>query len=173
MVMGDIQTLGSAGLHPILVEALTLALTARPQEKATGRYELRGDDIFMNVMSFATQPAESKKAELHARYVDIQLLLSGEERILFARAGAARQCEAWHEEEDYQLCSVMENEQSVTLRPGMFAVFMPGESHKPGCTVEVAGEIKKVVVKVRADALTPTLSHGDREKTVNAQEWAK
>jgi len=53
----------------------------------------------------------------------------------------------------------------VTLRPGMFAVFMPGEPHKPGCVVGEAGEIKKVVVKVRADALTPTLSHREREKT--------
>ena len=165
MVTGDIQALGSAGLHPVLAEALALALTARPQEQAPGRYELHGDDIFMNVMAFNTQPAESKKAELHAQFVDIQLLLSGEERILFASAGAARQCEAWHVEEDYQLCSAMENQQSVTLKPGMFAVFMPGEPHKPGCVVDEVVEIKKVVVKVRADALTPALSHREREKT--------
>ncbi|HGK7505131.1 MAG: N-acetylneuraminate anomerase [Kluyvera cryocrescens] len=165
MVTGDIQTMGSAGLHPALAEALALALTARPQEKAPGRYELRGDDVFMNVMAFATQPAESKKAELHAQYVDIQLLLSGEERILFAIAGAARQCEAWHVEEDYQLCSAMENQQSVTLRPGSFAVFMPGEPHKPGCVVDEAGEIKKVVIKVRADTLTSIRPHGERKNT--------
>ncbi len=61
MVTGDIQSLNATGLHPVLVEALTLALTARPQEKAPGRYELRGDDIFMNVMAFPTQPATSKK----------------------------------------------------------------------------------------------------------------
>ncbi len=154
MVTGDIQSLAAAGLHPVLAEALTLALTARPQEKSPGRYELRGDDIFMNVMTFATQPAESKKAELHAQYVDIQLLLSGEERILFGVAGAARQCEEVHTDEDYQLCSAIENEQAVTLKPGMFAVFMPGEPHKPGCTVALSQEIKKTVVKVRASLLT-------------------
>ncbi|CAH6660602.1 N-acetylneuraminate anomerase [Pseudocitrobacter vendiensis] len=153
MVTGDIQSLAAAGLHPVLAEALTLALTARPQEKSPGRYELRGDDIFMNVMTFATQPAESKKAELHAQYVDIQLLLSGEERILFGVAGAARQCEEVHTDEDYQLCSAIENEQAVTLKPGMFAVFMPGEPHKPGCTVALSQEIKKTVVKVRASLL--------------------
>ncbi|WP_172729421.1 N-acetylneuraminate anomerase [Kluyvera cryocrescens] len=165
MVTGDIQAMGSAGLHPALAEALALALTARPQEKAPGRYELRGDDVFMNVMAFATQPAESKKAELHAQYVDIQLLLSGEERILFGVAGTARQCEAWHVEEDYQLCSAMENQQSVTLRPGSFVVFMPGEPHKPGCVVDEAGEIKKVVIKVRAETFTSIRSHGERKNT--------
>lgn len=153
MLTGDIQSLAAAGLHPVLAEALTLALTARPQEKSPGRHELRGDDIFMNVMTFATQPAESKKAELHAQYVDIQLLLSGEERILFGVAGAARQCEEVHTDEDYQLCSAIENEQAVTLKPGMFAVFMPGEPHKPGCTVALSQEIKKTVVKVRASLL--------------------
>ena len=153
MVTGDIRVLDSAGLHPALAEALTLVLTTRPQEKAPGRYALRGEDIFMNVMAFTTQPAGSKKAELHMQYVDIQLLLSGEEHILFGVAGAARSCEEQHVEEDYQLCDAIENEQNVYLKPGMFAVFMPGEPHKPGCIVESAAEIKKVVIKVRADLL--------------------
>ena len=153
MVTGEIQSLDSVGLHPVLAEALALALTARPQEKAPGRYELRGDDIFMNVMVFSTQPAESKKAELHVQYVDIQLLLSGEERILFGVAGTARQCEELHADEDYQLCSTIEDEQAVTLRSGMFAVFMPGEPHKPGCTVALSRDIKKTVIKVRASLL--------------------
>lgn len=153
MVTGDINSLNAAGLHPVLAEALMLALTARPQEKAPGRYELRGDDIFMNIMTFATQPADSKKAELHLQYVDIQLLLAGEEHILFGHTDSARQCEEMHVDEDYQLCRAIENEQGVTLKPGMFAVFMPGEPHKPGCIVGEPGEIKKGVVKVRASLL--------------------
>jgi len=153
MVIGDIQTLDAAGLHPLLAEALTLALSAHPQEKTAGRYELRGDDIFMNVMAFSTQSAESKKAELHQRYIDIQLLLSGRERIAFGVKDSARQCEDWHVEDDYQLCREMVNEQSVTLMAGMFAVFMPGEPHKPGCRVDDVESIKKVVVKVRASLL--------------------
>lgn len=37
MMMGEVQSLPSAGLHPALQDALTLALAARPQEKAPGR----------------------------------------------------------------------------------------------------------------------------------------
>ena len=59
MMMGEVQSLPSAGLHPALQDALTLALAARPQEKAPGRYELQGDNIFMNVMTFnARSPVE-------------------------------------------------------------------------------------------------------------------
>ncbi|MBK4713861.1 MULTISPECIES: N-acetylneuraminate anomerase [Tenebrionibacter/Tenebrionicola group] len=155
MVTGDIQTLARAGLHPVLVEALTLALSCRPENKPPGRFELRGDDIFMNIMVFATQPAESKKAEVHAQYIDIQLLLSGEERILFGIAASARQCEKSRPEEDYQLCSAIENEQVLTLTPGMFAVFTPGEPHKPGCIAVSPQIIKKAVVKVHIDLLRP------------------
>ena len=153
MMMGEVQSLPSAGLHPALPDALTLALAARPQEKAPGRYELQGDNIFMNVMTFTTQSPVEKKAELHEQYIDIQLLLNGEERILFGTAGTARQCEEFHHEDDYQLCSAIENEQAIILKPGMFAVFMPGEPHKPGCVVGEPDEIKKVVVKVKADLM--------------------
>lgn len=154
MIFGEIHMLPSAGLHPVLVEALTLALAARPQDKAPGRVELRGDDIFMNVMQFVTQSPVEKKAELHEAYIDIQLLLAGEERIQFGVAGSARQCEERHVEEDYQLCREIADNQTITLQPGMFAVFMPGEPHKPGCCVGEAQEIKKVVVKVRASLLS-------------------
>ncbi len=62
MMMGEVQSLPSAGLHPALQDALTLALAARPQEKRTGRYELQGDNIFMNVMTFNTQsPVEKSR----------------------------------------------------------------------------------------------------------------
>ncbi|AKE60257.1 N-acetylneuraminate anomerase [Citrobacter farmeri] len=153
MILGDVRSLSVTGLHPVLEEALTLALTARPQEQAPGRVELRGDDVFMNVMQFATQSLTEKKAEQHEQYIDIQWLLTGEERIQFGVVDSARQCEERHVEEDYQLCREIADCQTITLRPGMFAVFMPGEPHKPGCSVGEPQEIKKVVVKVRASLL--------------------
>ncbi|WP_313112481.1 N-acetylneuraminate anomerase [Pseudescherichia sp.] len=153
MILGEVQSLTSSGLPTVLINALTLALTASPQEKPPGHYTLQEDDIFMNIMQFATQEPVTKRAELHEQYIDIQLLLAGEERILFGTAGSARECEEKHIPEDYQLCSQIAGEQSVVLSPGMFAVFMPGEPHKPGCVIESTRDIKKVVVKVRASLL--------------------
>ena len=56
MMMGEVQSLPSAGLHPALQDALTLALAARPQEKAPGRYELQGDNIFMLSLIHISEP---------------------------------------------------------------------------------------------------------------------
>ena len=153
MMSDELRSLPSAGLHPVLQQALTLAVAANPQEKTPGRYELQGDNIFMNVMQFATQSPEQKKAELHREYIDIQVLLYGEERILFGMTDSARQCEEMHVEDDYQLCSQIADEQAMVLKPGRFVIFMPGEPHKPGCVVQAPMDIKKVVIKVRASLL--------------------
>ncbi|HBC6265104.1 N-acetylneuraminate anomerase [Citrobacter braakii] len=153
MMSDELRSLPSAGLHPVLQQALTLAVAANLQEKTPGRYELQGDNIFMNVMQFATQSPEQKKAELHREYIDIQVLLSGEERILFGMTDSARQCEEMHVEDDYQLCSQIADEQAMVLKPGRFVIFMPGEPHKPGCVVQAPMDIKKVVIKVRASLL--------------------
>lgn len=96
----------------------------------------------MNVMTFNTQSPVEKKAELHEQYIDIQLLLNGEERILFGMAGTARQCEEFHHEDDYQLCSAIENEQTIILKPEC-SPCLCREPHKPGCVVGEPGEIKR------------------------------
>ena len=153
MISDALNSLPSAGLHPVLQQALTLAIAANPQEKTPGRYALQGENIFMNVMHFTTQSPEQKKAELHQQYIDIQMLLSGEERILFGMTDSARQCEEVHIEDDYQLCSQIADEQAMVLKPGKFVIFMPGEPHKPGCVVQTPMDIKKVVIKVRASLL--------------------
>lgn len=118
MMLGELQTLALSGLPAVMVDALMLAVAARAQEKAPGHYALQGEDVFMNVMQFATQGPEQKKAELHAQYIDIQLLLAGEERIFFGVAGSARDCEELHSAEDYQLCGRIDCEQSVVLKAG-------------------------------------------------------
>lgn len=154
MIVGELNTLSSSGLPAVLNNALKLALTARPQDKTPGRYDLEGEHLFMNVMTFETQHPAQKKAEMHEQYIDIQLLLSGEERIEFGVVGSARQCEEQQIEEDYQLCNDIEPLQTLLMKPGMYAIFMPGEPHKPGCIVTQGEEIKKVVVKVHISLMT-------------------
>ena len=107
----------------------------------------------MNVMQFHSGVPEEKKAELHSQFIDIQILLAGEERIFYGVAGSACECEEAHPDEDYQLCRRIRGEQVLTLHPDMFAVFMPDEPHKPGCQVGHSAGIKKVVIKVRAALL--------------------
>lgn len=138
MIIGDIHHPERAGLLPVLLQAVRLAVKVQPQQCEPGRYELQGDDIYMNVMRFATQSAESKKAELHEKFIDIQILLQGEETIHCGVADSARECDVWHKEEDYQLCAAIADQQQVTLKPGMFAIFFLANRISRACRAQRA-----------------------------------
>lgn len=153
MILGHLRQPSHAGLPAVLVRAIALAQAHDLHTIAPGRYELQGDNVLMNVMQFHSGVPEEKKAELHSQFIDIQILLAGEERIFYGVAGSACECEEAHPDEDYQLCRRIRGEQVLTLYPDMFAVFMPDEPHKPGCQVGHSAGIKKVVIKVRAALL--------------------
>ncbi|AZP35164.1 N-acetylneuraminate anomerase [Cronobacter sakazakii] len=152
MIAGHIKNVDAAGLPPVMIDAIVQALESHPAHKAPGSYVL-GERLLMNVMCFTTQAAQEKRAELHQDYIDIQILLEGQEQVRYGLAGSARECDERHEAEDYQLCARIEAEQTIIMEPGMFIVFMPGEPHKPGCTIRQPAEIKKVVLKLHRSAL--------------------
>lgn len=153
MIFGHIDTLDKLVLPNCIRQTLQDALAKSPVSLECGRYDLQGDQAFMNVMSFQTQSAQDKLAELHQVYADIQILLEGEEVIHYGLTGSATQVQEYHEQDDYQLCQRIQSEQTLALRPGMFAVFLPGEPHKPGCSGEQSQTLKKVVIKVHRDML--------------------
>ncbi|EXI62004.1 hypothetical protein MHD_01005 [Mannheimia granulomatis] len=112
------------------------------------------DGIRMNVMSFETSPAEGKKAEMHRKFVDIQLLIEGEEMIEYGLSQPdLTKYDEYREEDDYQLTEAIDDKNEVILKPNMFAIFLPYEPHKPGNSVNGNKTLKKLVVKVPAELL--------------------
>lgn len=118
-----------------------------------GRHEIDGELIFMNVMEFDTQPAENKKAEIHRTYADVQLLISGIEGIEYSTLTPTEHLDPYYPDDDYQLIAEIPDKSQLRMLPGMFAVFLPGEPHKPGCQIAGSGVIKKAVVKVHYSLL--------------------
>ncbi|QIM66721.1 hypothetical protein A4G16_04710 [Mannheimia granulomatis] len=112
------------------------------------------DGIRMNVMSFETSPAEGKKAEMHRKFVDIQLLIEGEEMIEYGLSQPdLTKYDEYRDEDDYQLTDAIDDKNEVILKPNMFAIFLPYEPHKPGNSVNGNKTLKKLVVKVPAELL--------------------
>lgn len=108
------------------------------------------DGIRMNVMEFETADPTGKKAELHRKFIDVQLLISGEESIDYGLAQPNLDLfDEYRDEDDYQLTDAIEYKNSVVLQPNMFAIFMPYEPHTPGNWVNAQSKkLKKLVVKV-------------------------
>ncbi|MEB6335243.1 N-acetylneuraminate anomerase [Serratia rhizosphaerae] len=113
-----------------------------------GRHDIDGERIFMEVVELTTEPAEHKRAELHYQYLDIQILLSGEERIDYGLPGSEIHCEAYQQQQDCQQADIRRPWQTLHMTPGMFVLFFPFEPHKAGCQLHSPQRIKKAIVKV-------------------------
>lgn len=151
MIIGDLTRADfKLGVPKLLADICEHLKTLDLNALETGRHDL-SDQIYMNVMETETVDAASKSAELHHKYVDIQVLIRGAENIeVGATYPDLTQYDAYRDEDDYQLCPEIENKSTITLVPNMFAIFFPYEPHKPCCNL-VAGKsetIKKLVVKV-------------------------
>lgn len=108
------------------------------------------EGVRMNVMEFETSLAEEKKAEMHRKFIDIQLVISGEEMIEYGLSEPDLALyDEYRDEDDYQLTDKIEHKNELILQPNMFAIFLPYEPHKPGNAVGGQNKLlKKLVVKV-------------------------
>ena len=119
-----------------------------------GRYPIDGENVFALVQDPVTQSWESGLPEFHARYIDIQCLLVGEEVIGYSPANADLiNITDQLAERDIAFVAQQDNESRLLLEPGMFAIFFPGELHRPCRAPNTPMQIKKVVIKIAHDLL--------------------
>lgn len=152
MIVGDIRHFEEEKhVYPAAVrKGIEHILNGRLADRAPGTYELDGRLMFALVQEMQTRPADELRFESHATYVDIQFLVSGEERIeaLKHSAGlkiAENELETgdivFYEPDSAKATSIM-------LNPGQFAVFYPSDVHRPCCIAEKPEPIKKIVIKI-------------------------
>lgn len=119
-----------------------------------GNYDLQGKDIYVQVIDMDTKPFAQTRPEVHRQYIDVQFLCRGSEKIgMASETGNNAVAEDLLAQRDLLFYSGMENESTLTMTPGSFAVFFPSDVHRPACAVGAAAPIRKVVVKVRASLL--------------------
>lgn len=119
-----------------------------------GNYDLQGKDIYVQVIDMATKPFAETRPEVHRQYIDVQFLVRGREKIGVASdTGHNGVAEDLLAERDLLFCKTMENESTLTMTPGSFAVFLPTDVHRPACAFDQPEAIRKVVIKVRLSLL--------------------
>ncbi len=111
-----------------------------------GKYELDGDNLFAVVNEYDTVEATNEKMESHKKYIDVQYIVSGEEKFGHAFLHNQSPSKAYDEEKDFMLFDEAPDFFSVATT-GMFAIFYPTDLHMPGITLHKATKVKKVVVK--------------------------
>ena len=113
-----------------------------------GKYPF-GEDCFINVMDAQTK-AEMADMEAHDIYVDVQCLITGEEKIFYTpkapltvtlvKEGKDCSMYAWSTADE------------VTYKAGEAIILTPEEAHLPNRAVNQPMAIKKAVVKIKYSA---------------------
>jgi YhcH/YjgK/YiaL family protein len=115
---------------------------------APGRYEIDGANVYALVQEYLTKPKEQGRLEAHRRYVDVQYVVEGVERMGYASLEGLKVSQAYDEAKD---CLFLEGDADFFLAPaGTFAIYGPQDAHMPGIAIERPERVKKVVVKVLA-----------------------
>lgn len=133
-------------LHPAFIDAAGFLSRADLIELPTGKYEIGNRGVFAAISEYATKNPSQCFIECHRKYIDIQFLLIGREKIGFC---CKKDCteETYDEEKDFQ--KLHGEIGFINLKPGLFAIFFPDDGHMPQMNYENGPEdVKKVVIKV-------------------------
>jgi biofilm protein TabA len=142
--------------YPFAVQkSLNFLLKEDLNSLSLGRHVIDDDKIYANVAEYQTQPKSQRRPERHEKYVDIQCIVKGTEKIgvgLLENAGqVAEDC---LKERDVIFYKSMENETDMILNAGMFAIYFPWDVHRPNCNgSDECNGVRKVVVKISVDML--------------------
>lgn len=119
-----------------------------------GRYPIVGEHIYAQVLDLETQEKTTILPEVHRRYIDVQYLHAGVERIgVTPDLGTNKIAKDYDADRDILFYQNMENEVELIMRPGNFAVFFPSDIHRPACLDGQSTKIRKVVVKIEVGEL--------------------
>ncbi len=117
-----------------------------------GRQEIDGSRIYANLQKYETKPEAELAVEAHYRYIDVQLILSGTEKI-----GVVPLCsdfevvKPYSQKDDFYLLTTDAMNAAkaswLTLSGGELVILTPNDPHAPSLTADEPSQIHKVVVK--------------------------
>ncbi|MBR4880872.1 MAG: YhcH/YjgK/YiaL family protein [Clostridia bacterium] len=139
-------------LHPDFIKVKEVAQKFSDPALEPGKYQIDGDRVFAVVQGYDTKEAQADKFENHRKYIDIQYIVAGCEQIHVKEMSGLTVDFPFDEPHDYEFYKTPESYVNCELEAGDFAIFYPGESHRPGVMTERgAAPLRKVIFKVEAD----------------------
>lgn len=112
---------------------------------APGRIDIDGDRLFALVSDYVSKPPADGRWEAHCRYLDLQIVAAGIERIGYAPAASLGAGDYIPEKDITWLTG---DGSFVTMAPGQFMLLWPGDAHMPGIAFGAPSPVRKVVIKI-------------------------
>ncbi|MDR0295784.1 MAG: YhcH/YjgK/YiaL family protein [Prevotellaceae bacterium] len=135
-------------MHPKFEKAFQFLRQQPLESLAEGRYEIEGDEVYAMITDKPGKNVEDAKLEVHDSYIDIQILLRGQESMGYLDR---RFCKEVHTPYDAakDIASYKDApEVFFTLEPGNMVIFFPYDAHAP---MIGTSSIRKIVIKIRVN----------------------
>lgn len=128
-------------------EALA-ALRSAPFAK--GRTDVLGDALFVNSVEYDTKSLDASVLEVHKDYIDVMLILEGEETIAVCPTeGAGEVVKEYDPAIEAALYKIPERLSLEYMKKDDVILLFPGECHAPGVDTSLSHKVRKLIAKVR------------------------
>ena len=136
------------GLSKDIYEGLNFLRQAEP-DMENGVYQL-SPRVKAIVSEYETMKDNEYGYEAHKKFIDIQSVLKGEEKVCCSPIERLKEIKPYSGEIDaaFYMEDIITQPSSLFLHPGIFAIFFPQDGHMPQLCVEEPMLVKKIVVKV-------------------------
>ena len=133
-------------LHPLFKPLFDYVKSHNLLQEPVGRIELDGDNLFINNSNPELIPAEKQVLEMHRDYIDVQILLEGEETVGWkALEDIQHISKEYNKETDYALSNDKPS-CYLTIKPGQIYILFPEDPHAP---IIGQGKVRKAIGKVK------------------------
>ncbi|ADL56646.1 YhcH/YjgK/YiaL family protein [Gallionella capsiferriformans] len=134
-----------AALHPLFLRAFEYIRDTDLYALAPGRYHLAGDDLIAIVEHVTGRTKEMARLEAHKRYIDIQLVLEGDETMGWKPLADCYNPIGEHSIDRDILFFLDAPAAWIPVPPDHFCIFFPEDAHAP---LVGTGPIRKVIFKI-------------------------
>lgn len=137
-------------VHPRFQKAFEWLQTVSFEDLSDGRIEIDGEFIVALPQHYETHPFCCRRFETHQRYIDIQFIATGTERIVVGNPEPMEHAIPYDEAKDIAFWEGRGADEQV--RAGEFLIIWPDEAHAPGC--DPASEpvaVHKIIIKVAVE----------------------
>ena len=145
MVIDNLKNLRDyESLHPLFAKAFDFIEQTDLTALEPGKIVLIEDELFVNVCQWGAKTKEEAKLETHDVYIDIHVPITNGEVMGYTQRTDLPKAE-YDAAVDMTLYDGLAADY-ITVKPGMFTLFFPGDGHAPGITPV---GLKKIIIKVK------------------------
>lgn len=147
MITGKLKDLNQyKGLYKNLDKAIDYILNSNLHSLKPGKNEIDNETIFINKFSYVGEKESNCFFEGHKNYLDIHIVLSGQEKLGYSDISELNQVSEYDAENDFmKFEGLVKN--YIKLGEGDFAITFPEDIHMPKIAINNE-TIEKTVCKV-------------------------